>query len=90
VAQGAVINSNAVTLPVSESCSNPNSFNGILCSKQINICRRDPKLLSTIAIGMLRSLNVCQKVFKNNPWNCSVFDHNSGPYLGKFIEQGVL
>ena len=88
MAQGAVINPSAVTSPVSESCTNPNSFNGILCSKQINICQRDTKLLSTIAIGMLRSLNVCQKLFKDRPWNCSVFD--SGPYLGRFIEQGSL
>ena len=88
VTQAAVINPSAVTSPVSQSCTHPNLFNGILSGNQINVCKRDSKLLSTIAIGVLRSLNVCQKLFKDRPWNCSVFE--SGPYLGAFIEQGAF
>ena len=76
-----------VTSPVSQRCADPSLFSSILSNTQINLCRSDSKLLSTTAIGVLRALNECQKCFKNRPWNCSVFD--SGPYLGKFTEQGT-
>ena len=81
-----VFNQEDITSPISQHCSDPALFNGTLNACQLNICRRDTKLLSTIAIGILRALNQCQKLFKNRPWNCSVFD--SGPYLGKFVERG--
>ncbi|XP_065893185.1 protein Wnt-4-like [Dysidea avara] len=82
-----VFNQEDITSPISQHCSDPALFNGTLNACQLNICRRDTKLLSTIAIGILRALNQCQKLFKNRPWNCSVFD--SGPYLGKFVERGT-
>jgi len=90
VTQTAVINRNDVTSPKTQTCPNSTSFDGILCGNQIDVCRRDDKLLSTIAIGMLRSLNVCQRLFKDRAWNCSVFDTQIGPYLGNFINRGVL
>ena len=77
-----------VTSPVSQRCADPSLFSGILSDTQINLCQSDAKLLSTTAIGVLRALNECQKLFKNRLWNCSVFD--AGPYLGKFIEQGTF
>jgi len=86
VTREQVFNPENITSPISQNCSDPALFNGTLNACQLDICRRDTKLLSTIAIGILRALNQCQKLFKNRPWNCSVFD--SGPYLGKFIERG--
>jgi len=76
-----------VTSPITQNCADPSLFSGILSDTQIRLCQRDAKLLSTTAIGVLRALNECQKQFKNRPWNCSVFD--SGPYLGRFVEQGM-
>ena len=75
-----------VTSPISVNPASPR-FASILNSKQISLCQGDSKLLSTISIGILRSLNTCQKVFKNRAWNCSVFE-NEPYYLGKFFEKG--
>ena len=89
VAKGdAVLNANNTELPVDQNCANPTIFSDILNSNQMKLCQhdRDNKLLSTIAIGVLRAIHECQKLFKDRPWNCSVFD--SGPYLGKFVERG--
>ena len=82
-----VFDPNDVTSPIDQNCFDPSMFNGILSDSQIRLCQRDAKLLSTTAIGILRALNECQKLFRDRPWNCSVFD--SGPYLGKFAERGT-
>lgn len=72
--------------PVHLKCS---SYASILDDTQLELCRQHRKLLSTTAIGTLQALNQCQKLFKDRPWNCSVFD-SSTHYLGRFIENGVF
>ena len=63
-------------------------FASILDESQLQLCKQHRKLLSTTAIGALQALNQCQKLFKNRPWNCSVFD-SSAHYLGRFIDNGT-
>ena len=84
----AVFNPENTEFPVDQNCCNASIFSEILNPHQIKLCRHDrnDKLLSTISIGVLQALHECQKLFKDRPWNCSVFE--SGPYLGKFIEKG--
>ena len=84
----AVLNANNTELPIDQDCTNQTIFSDILNHRQIRLCQhnRDNKLLSTIAIGVLRALHQCQKLFKDRPWNCTVFD--SGPYFGRFVERG--
>ena len=73
------------TAPVHLQCSD---FASILDESQLTLCRQHRKLLSTTAIGALQALNECQKLFKDRPWNCSVFD-SSTHYLGRFIDNGM-
>ena len=68
--------------PIHLECS---SFAHILNEEQMALCTRQSKVLSTSAIGVLQALNQCQKVFKDRPWNCSVFN-SSTHYLGRFID----
>ena len=72
--------------PVHLRCS---TFDEILDDKQMTLCKQHRKLLSTTAIGTLQALNQCQKLFKDRPWNCSVFDSTTH-YLGQFIDNGML
>ena len=77
------------TVPKNVGCSG-NDFDTILNAKQINLCRAyGDKVLSTIAIGVLQALNQCQKLFKDSPWNCSVFADTKSHYLGRFAEIGA-
>ena len=71
--------------PIHLKCS---SFKNILNHQQIKLCKHHHKLLSTTAIGTLQALNQCQKLFKDRPWNCSVFA-GQPHYLGRFIENGI-
>ena len=64
-------------------------FDLILNNEQRNLCRAyGDKMLSTIAIGTLQALNQCQKLFRDSPWNCSVFADSKSHYLGRFAEIG--
>ena len=71
--------------PIHLRCS---SFDEILNEEQMTLCKQHRKLLSTTAIGTLQALNQCQKLFKDRPWNCSVFDSTTH-YLGRFIDNGM-
>ena len=70
--------------PINLRCS---TFDEILDEEQMTLCKQHRKLLSTTAIGTLQALNECQKLFKDRPWNCSVFDSTTH-YLGRFIDNG--
>jgi len=81
-----VFNPSQILRPVTLECKN---FSKILSSKQKTVCEIDKKLLSCTAIGILQALNQCHKLFKNRPWNCSVFPNTRAHYLGQFVETGV-
>lgn len=73
------------TIPIHVGCD----FDLILNNEQRNLCRAyGDKMLSTIAIGVLQALNQCQKMFRDSPWNCSVFADSKSHYLGRFAEIG--
>ena len=82
VAESNVFNPTDKKTPIHLQCS---SFAHILNEEQMGLCRQQSKVLSTSAIGVLQALNQCQKVFKDRPWNCSVFN-SSTHYLGRFID----
>ena len=80
-----VFNKENPTIPINVGCD----FDLILNNEQRNLCRAyGDKMLSTIAIGTLQALNQCQKLFKDSPWNCSVFADSKTHYLGRFAEIG--
>ena len=90
VSVDGVFNGDNPTTPINIGCSGARGdFDLILNKAQRILCRNyGDKVLSTIAIGVLQALNQCQKLFKDSPWNCSVFADSKTYYLGRFIETG--
>lgn len=86
VSGNGVFNQENPTIPIHVGCD----FDLILNNEQRNLCRAyGDKMLSTIAIGVLQALNQCQKMFRDSPWNCSVFADSKSHYLGRFAEIGT-